>query len=166
MSWSANTSARFLALIIWLTLCAGCMDHPTAAGVPATLGVLSEKIELGVVVQGGYESEYFFLMNTTSSNVEIARIESSCSCLNIELSNTLLSAGRNTMAQVHVDFASDDSFVGDLAMEAKGITSTGTVAFILSIHVTVRPASEFGQLSRYAGTDELSDLVPKPMPLQ
>ncbi len=111
---------------------------------PATLLVTSAKsVELGIVPQAGREQETFSISNAGSNVVEIAKVETSCDCLDVELSRRIAKPGEKLLGVVKLDLAKEPGFTGNLAIEVKGLAKTGELAFSVSVLVTIRPPAEF-----------------------
>jgi hypothetical protein len=75
--------------------------------------------------------------------VDVARIETSCDCLDIRLPRRVIGPSEKVLARASLDLTKEPDFLGGLAIEVKGVTSSGTVAFSLVVNVTVWPREEF-----------------------
>ena len=73
--------------------------------------------------------------------MEVATIETSCPCTSIQLEQTVVRAGQFLTGRVLLDLRRKPDFVGDLVIEAKGITRKRQVAFVLIIRARVHPAN-------------------------
>ncbi len=119
---------------------------PTAggnAGARFTLLTPSQaELDFGTLPQGGKGALTFTLKNTSASVVEVARIESSCPCLAVELEKNILGPGEEAAATARVDLASEPNFRGAVRLEATGLTGTaGVKAFRISCNLQVSSAA-------------------------
>lgn len=142
LMWSpiGPASARFFPLVLFLSLlpAAGVIS---LAAVPSH-GPLFAEIELGEIVQGGQKQRSFQLRNDSGAFVEAAVMETSCPCASIRPERTSVPAGQFLAGNVMLDLRPKPDFVGDLAIEAKGLKRSGKVAFALVIRARVHSASQ------------------------
>jgi hypothetical protein len=89
------------------------------------------------VPQAGRKESSFSLTNPTNEPVEIAKIESSCHCLEIELPKKVLSPSEQLSARVLLDLSGEAHFTGKLSIEVKGKTPGGATAFFVKWRVEV-----------------------------
>jgi hypothetical protein len=144
-----------LGLLLGPILLAGCSGPAGSAGEATHSRPLATRqqrtlltpsvptVDLGIVPQGGHETETFSLTNAGSTPVEVARVETSCDCLAIRLARRVIGPSEKVLAQAALDLSKEPDFRGSLAIEVTGLTSSGTVAFSLVVNVTVRPREEF-----------------------
>lgn len=138
--WSPNdhSSPRHLPLVLCL-----CLLPATAflglTGAPRNRTLFAE-IDLGSLAQGGCQQQAFQCCNDSGTLVEVAAIETSCPCASIHLERTGIPAGQCLKGNVTLDLDRERDFVGDLAIEAKGLTRGGRVAFRLVIRARVNKA--------------------------
>jgi hypothetical protein len=131
----------------WLSSVALCLSLLPAAGLAAVAGASHEQtifaeIDLGDIAQGGQKQQRFQCRNDSGAFVEVAAIETSCPCASIRLERSKVLAGEYLAGNVTLDLRQKPGFVGDLAIEAKGLTRRGRVAFVLLIRARVYPASQ------------------------
>lgn len=112
--------------------------HPTTLLVPS-----ASTIDLGMVPQSGQAHEYFALTNPGTESVEVAKIETSCECLKVRLTSRTIGPTGRVLAQASLDLGNEPQFSGGLAIEVRGLTNSGAVAFAVVVDVTVRAAEEF-----------------------
>jgi Methylamine utilisation protein MauE len=135
----APSSARFFALALFLSLlpASGLMS---LTAVPS-LEPLFLEIDMGDIAQGGQKQQMFQLRNDCGAFMEVAAIETSCPCASIHLERTAVPAGQFLAGNVMLDLRPKPDFVGDLAIEAKGLRRSGKAAFALVIRARVHSAS-------------------------
>jgi len=132
------------------------------------LDVSHNRIDFGLVPQGGSQRQYFELSNSTVRALEIDRIETSCDCLSIDLGNPDLKPREKTLGLVTLDLSHAPGFIGKLTAEVAGVGVNGDVWFKIQVEVDVRPSKDFGKLGTDPGLERRTngDLPsPVPMPL-
>lgn len=136
----ASPSARLFPVVLFLSLlpAAGLLS---LAAVPPHEPLFAE-IDLGDIAKGGQKQQAFQLRNDSGTFVEVATIEMSCYCASIRLERTGISAGALLVGWAQFDLQQKPDFAGDLAVEAKGLTRHGQVAFVLVIRSHVRQVSK------------------------
>jgi uncharacterized protein DUF1573 len=115
-----------------------------AAADRAPLGLLRcspEIVDLGDVQQGDRKEAAVTLINPGDAEVEIAKIESSCDCLALQISTQRLRPGRTVPCQLLLDMAKEPHFKGNLGIEIKGLTRSGALAFAIECRVHVERTS-------------------------
>lgn len=105
-------------------------------GTPA-LEVSRERLDLGVLLRGGSMASRFSLRNRGSKPVEIASVQTSCSCLDVRLPVLRLDPGQVMQAVAQIDLQDRQEFQSDLAIEAWGKTSSGNLAFRIIVAASV-----------------------------
>lgn len=116
-------------------------------GVDRSGGLLRcspDRVVFGVVEQGGRRQRRFSLINHGTVLVTIAKIETSCSCVEVRLPHFTLLPGETVEAVAQLDLASDTQFTGNLGVEIEGFTQDGLPAFaaVAEIKVRVRPETD------------------------
>lgn len=134
------SSARFFPFALFLSVL-------PAAGLLGLAAVLSSEplfaqIALGDIEQGGQKQQAFQVRNESGVSVEVATIETSCLCASVRLERTRIHAGELLVGDVTLSMRAKLRFLGDLAIEAKGLTRNGKVAFVLLIRAHVCPAPQ------------------------
>lgn len=109
--------------------------------IPRTQPLFAE-IDLGEMAQAGQKQHAFQLRNYSSAFVEVAVIETSCPCASIILERTGAPVDQFLAGNVVLDLRAKPGFLGDLVIEAKGLTQRGQVAFVLRIRARVYRASQ------------------------
>jgi hypothetical protein len=140
-TWSSHdySSRRFLLTVL-------CLSLLPAAALLGFVGATREhtpsaEIDLGDIAKGGQEQQAFQLRNGSGAFLEVAAIETSCPCASIRLEQTGVPAGQFLAGTVTLDLRSKPKFTGNLAIEAKGFTRSGHVAFELIIWARVQSPS-------------------------
>ncbi len=94
-------------------------------------------IQLGKLEAGGKREETVWLLNSGNGEVEVERIEASCDCLTVLLDCVHVPPGGRLMAGLLLDLRAKPEFVGNVAIEVRGRTSTGAIAFVLLVTAEV-----------------------------
>lgn len=93
-------------------------------------------MNMGEVAQGGCKVEPFKLRNPGKQTVELARIETSCDCLTVDVPSRVLS-GEQVECRAKLDLSHEPKFMSDLMIEIRGWTSAGEAAFLVVAAVRV-----------------------------
>lgn len=127
-----------------ITLCLSLLPAVALFGlVSAPRGqTLFAEIDLGDIVQGGQIQHAFQIRNDSRALVEVAAIKTSCPCANIRLEHANVPASQFLAGNVILDLRQKPDYTGDLAIEAKGVTGRGRIAFVLLILSRVQPRFE------------------------
>ncbi len=112
---------------------------------------LFAEIDLGDLTQGEKKQQKFHLVNDSGSLLEVAAVETSCPCAGIGLEQPTVPPAQALAGIVTLDLARRPEFVGDLVLEARGLTRHGRVAFVLLLRARVHPPSQAG--GRMKGTN-------------
>jgi hypothetical protein len=94
-------------------------------------------IELGEVPAGGSKEAAFTITNPGASPLTVARVESSCPCLKIELPDGPIAPGGTALGCARLDMRAEPDFTGAIGIEIKGMSRTGTVLFAVMVNVEV-----------------------------
>ncbi len=139
--WSPNdhSSRQHLSAALCLSLLPAAALFGLA-GIPRDQTLFAE-IDLGDIVRGGLKQQAFQCHNDSDALVEVAVIETSCPCASIRLERTGVPAGQLLAGNVTLDLRQEPDFVGNLAIDLKGLTRDGQTAFRLVIRARVYPAS-------------------------
>ena len=126
-----------------LGVCLGCSiqaGRPTSAPArsEALLVPSSNEIEMGAVSQGGSEETTFFLTNAIAEPVEVAKLDSSCACLELDFPMRI-ERKQKVLARVKLDLNHDAEFSGRLCITVRGLTNKGELAFSVMVNADVRP---------------------------
>jgi len=139
-----------LLLAIFATGCtelSGTASEPLTPNpqplTPSLLTPSAQTIDLGIVRQAGREQETFALTNPGTEPVEITKFETSCDCLEIVLPRRKIGPSEKALAVATLDLGKEPQFLGNLAIEVKGLASNGKTAFAIVVEVAVRPSNEF-----------------------
>jgi hypothetical protein len=135
--WSPHESStrRHFPAILCLSLLPA-VGFLSLASVPAPEPIFAE-IDLGDIAQGGQKQQAFQVVNTSGALVEVATVATSCPCASVHLDRTGVRPGQSLTGKASLDLRSKPDFAGNLAIEAKGLTWHGRVAFILRIRAQV-----------------------------
>jgi hypothetical protein len=93
---------------------------------------------MGKVQAGGRKEVAFSVTNPSDIPVAVARIETSCRCLKIELPTNVLAPGQTLAGRARIDLATEAGFVGGLGIEVKGLGESGAVLFAVDVDVEVQ----------------------------
>lgn len=139
-TWSplGSSSRSHLPLILFLSLLPS-VALLGLARIPRSQPLFAE-IDLGDVVQGGQKEQPFHIRNGSRTFVEIAAVESSCACGRIYLEGNRVVAGQSLAGNVTLDLRHKPTFVGDLAIDVKGLTPGKRAVLLLVIRARVYPA--------------------------
>lgn len=139
--------ARLLATMIFVSGCSeGSRPVPNAPVAPVNSAPTAAKwplqatIDLGVVRQGHVASLNVWLKNTGKSAVEVSKIQASCECLELKLSQPLIEPGQRALAQARYDGAREPDFVGSLQIEVELLDDKATKVGQVNIPIEVIPA--------------------------
>ncbi len=101
-------------------------------------------IDFGKLPQGAKKEASFTLSNPTSEAVEIAAIDSSCPCLEVQLPKKVLSPSEQISAKVLLDLSGESKFSGLLGIMVRAETPQGKRAFEVEcrVEVTLRDSED------------------------
>lgn len=140
-------TAHVLATVMFVIGCSeASRPIPTAPVAPVNNAAppakwpLQATIELGVVRQGQVASLNVWLKNAGKSAVEVSKIQTSCECLELKLSQLLIEPGQRALAQVRYDGAREPDFVGSLQIEVELLDDKATKVGQVNIPIEVIPA--------------------------
>jgi len=137
---SNRASSRWrLPLILALALLAA-VGLIGLAGAAPNRPVVAE-ITLGNTAQGGETQQAFRCINDSGEFMEVASIETSCACATISLERPGVPPGQSLAGTVKLDLRQKPEFVGNLVIEARGLTRRGRVAFLIETRATVYPVA-------------------------
>jgi len=146
-TWLGGTGhsyvARSFMAVIFLLAALGCNER-NAAQEPKThllLDASPSRIDMGEVASGGRKQATFSLTNSGSQAVELAKIESSCPCLTVDVPSRI-APGEQICGRANLDLRDEPDFTGDLAIEITGWTRAGKLAFLVTTYVSVPLKSE------------------------
>jgi hypothetical protein len=94
-------------------------------------------LNLGEVPAGGRKQCDFWLTNQTDSPVVVAKIETSCDCLTIDLPERVVSPAQKVVGHALLDFQHEPRFTGRLSIEVKGKGKAENVVFAMVVKVSV-----------------------------
>jgi hypothetical protein len=135
------------AMWVCLLIATGCDGQGAARAVntrsdvtdQSSLALVPSKSPLnrGEVPAGGRKQCDFWLTNQTASPVEVAKIETSCDCVTIDLPKQNSAPGQNVAGRALLDFRHEPRFTGRLKIEVKGKRKSREVVFALVLKVSV-----------------------------
>lgn len=109
-----------------------------SASEPTLLTPSNDEFDFATLRKGARKEETFWLVNPTSSAVEVASIKTSCDCFFVTLNSTVIEPGAKVSGVAKVDLSDDPAFVGSLLLEAKGLAKNGSMpAFVIFVRVKV-----------------------------
>jgi hypothetical protein len=116
----------------------GC-SAPSASEEPAVPDgtLLVRAVNLGSLQPAGAASADFVVINPGSQVVDIARVETSCDCLHLDLPRKRLQPSERMPAHATLDLHSEPEFRGKLAIDVTGHGPDGKVVFRTVISATV-----------------------------
>jgi len=85
---------------------------------------------MGEVAQGGRRDATFTLTNSGTQAIQLARIDTSCSCLTVDVP-LHISPGEQVEGRAKLDLRDEPNFTGEVAIEITGWTSAGEQAFLV-----------------------------------
>jgi hypothetical protein len=119
-----------------LALLGGTFVLPPA---PDLLVPSPRKIDMGKVPALARRKVTFSLANMGNTPAAVAKVESSCHCLTIDLDRCVIAPGEQILAHANLDLSREPSFAGNLGIDVRGLTSTGQVLFDIVVEVAVLP---------------------------
>lgn len=105
---------------------------------PNMLSLSTGKVDLGWVSPGGTAKGSFTLKNSLKDVVSIDFIDSTCSCLRVDLANATLNPGESAIINLIVDLKSEPDFVGELLIKIKGFSSEKKIVFEVGATLRVK----------------------------
>lgn len=139
--------SRTVALLATVIIVSGCSEAsrptPAAAVAPVSNPAASAKwpllatIDLGVVRQGQVASLNVWLKNAGKSAIQVSKIQASCECLELKLSQPLIEPGQRALAQARYDGAKEPDFVGSLQIEVELLDDKATKVGQVNIPIEV-----------------------------
>jgi hypothetical protein len=136
--------------LLGILVAIGCNDRNAARGTNKTLVALSaqshsphllleatlSRIDMGEVAPAGRKEATFTLTNAGMRTIELARIETSCDCLSVEVPSRVAPA-EQVVCRAKLDLSEELNFTGEMAIEIRGWTSAGELAFFVTADVRV-----------------------------
>lgn len=149
-----RAAGTWLSLLVILSAI-GCNDRNAARGFNRTLESQSaqapsthllleatpSRIDMGEVAPAGRKQATFTLTNAGTRTIELARIETSCDCLSVEMPSRVAPA-EQIVCRAKLDLREEPDFTGDMAIEIRGRTSAGEQAFFVTADVRVPSGSK------------------------
>jgi hypothetical protein len=103
-----------------------------------SLTVSPQAVDMGKVQVGGWKERSFSLTNTGAVALAVARLETSCACLKVELPKALIEPGETVTGNIRIDTRTLPVSPGHFALEASGFTESRTgVAFTIRVEVAI-----------------------------
>lgn len=112
-------------------------SQPRPPPAKALLIVSPSEIDLGKVEQGAQKRLALNLRNPGTKPVRVGRIQTSCSCLRLELLDPDIPAEDYVPAELQLDMRKEPDFVGGLRIDVAVWESAGELAFRLTVDVDV-----------------------------
>jgi hypothetical protein len=147
--------AECMALFCCFLAAVGCDGRNAGRGRGRALRVLAAqesqrhflldanpaRINMGEVAQGSCKDADFTLTNWGTRTIELARIDTSCPCLTVDVPPRIF-PGEQVEGRAKLDLRDEPNFTGDLAIEIRGWISAGEEAFLVVVAVRVPGKSE------------------------
>jgi len=133
-SWRLGVFGLFFLPAGFLAASAGLQASGAALAIAAP-----RAINMGEVPASGCKEVAFTLTNSGPVPLIVARIETSCHCLKIELPNHILAPGGQIIGNARLDLREEPNFTGSLSGEVRGMDGSGAVLFALVVNVEVVP---------------------------
>jgi hypothetical protein len=102
------------------------------------LKVSPKILDMGRVQAGGRTEAAFLVSNSTDRPVTVARIETSCPCLMIQLPNKVLGPGQTMAGRAQLDLAHEKAFTGALGITVTLHATSGQTISAFSVDVKVK----------------------------
>lgn len=135
--------------VVMAVLLAGCEQKTTAPTSPAARRVertpslpVEAMIDLGVILQGESSQINQWVRNQSDTQIEVAKVEKSCECLDIRLDKQQFKAGERTLCHLSYDGAKEPDFVGSLQIEITLLAADGQKVGLIQVPVQVIPKPE------------------------
>jgi hypothetical protein len=139
----ARTRVKVLSVASLTGLVVGCEAVPVSGQKPDRVQAVkmlqpsSIEIDLGEVRPGGQKNAIFRLANNGTTEIEIARIRTSCACLRVELTKTTVRPSEPIEAKVLLDLRVEPDFTGSLGVDVEGFGPAGEKLFAVLVLVAV-----------------------------
>jgi hypothetical protein len=138
----ASSPGRVRLLLFGLLILPGALLAVRAAGQASAprLRVVPELLDMGRIPAGGSKEVAFSLTNPGKLAVRVARLDTSCPCLKIELPSERLAPGETVTGKARIDLSAEADFVGDLAIDVQGLNEqeAAVLAFLVQLEVLPR----------------------------
>jgi hypothetical protein len=121
----------------WVGMAARSAQQPPQMDVIDGLAVSTAILDLGEVVAGGRKECEFCLTNPSDSPVEIAKIETSCDCLRIDVSSRIIPPAQTAVGCAVFNLRKEPHFTGKLGIEVRGKDRAEKILFALEVKVAV-----------------------------
>jgi len=109
-----------------------------AQASPPALTALPQPIDVGTVQLGGWKQATFTLTNSSTEPLAVARIETSCPCLKIQLPKAPVAPGEITTCGILIDLRTAPVKPGRFSLEASGFAESRTGAvFTIRVDLTI-----------------------------
>jgi hypothetical protein len=99
---------------------------------------LTPEIDLGTVASGSSSNFEFSLRNLGSRRVLLGPVQTSCPCLRVILARAVVDPSEDLEGNATLDLNGEPEFVGNLAIQVRGLTTTGQDAFRMQIRARVK----------------------------
>lgn len=130
-------------LLIAMLVSLGSVRSPPRDSPPFAATEGSKSCDLGRITAGGAREAELRLVNASSSVIEIARVRTSCPCIQVTLLEHRIGPRQTAVARVRLDLAQEPEFVGGLCPEIEFLDAAGRSLFVRTVNATVvRPGIE------------------------
>lgn len=93
--------------------------------------------DLGTIAAGGKCDAELRLFNACDRVIEIARVRTSCPCVQVTLLEHRIGPRQPVIARVRLDLAQEPEFVGGLCPEIEFLDAAGRSLFVRTLNATV-----------------------------
>lgn len=136
-----------MSRILWIVagvaatvaVAAALAGHFTSDKSPNRLVVDPPIVRFGEIGQGQSAAAQVRIWNHTTRPFTISRIQTSCSCLTLEIDRPLVCVGESIAGQLRLDLKHEPRFTGGLHMTIELFDESGKEVLIFEAEVRVNP---------------------------
>lgn len=132
-----NRGFRLVSVFGLLMLGSGAFAIAAISARGPTLVVSPTPIDMGIVPQKGKKIQEFWIANTGSVSVEITKVETTCPCVLVKLTEMVIPAQGKVRGLIDLDMAIEPDFVGDLEINIRGTEQGMKTVFEGNVNVTI-----------------------------
>lgn len=146
---SHGRAVRALALCAFGVALAGCSRKTTVGQTPNDIAATASRrdailvfpsavVDLGRIAQAGAVDGHASLLNQTDDDILLADPRTSCDCLSVTLSSSVVAPHEKVDAPLHLDLSEDPVFTGRLLIDVELLDEAGRDVgrFAVAIDVT------------------------------
>jgi hypothetical protein len=124
----------FLLLVVTTGISLAVINH---TGSQSLLTATPSSIDLGTLSPGSSKAARFSLRNPRTASIHVARIQTSCPCVTVQLQPPVLAPGESSTGTLLIDLRAEPAFTGRLAGRVEAFTESDELAFDLLVYLTV-----------------------------